>query len=101
MPNGHAGDDWFTDIVFHGLPTFSPKADDLIKEIAASDKAPRPQALIGFVEGFLTAVSYEELGTRNEPTVGMEYRQLREGERERLEEGLRHICDMLKWGDGI
>ena len=33
MPNGKPGDHWYTDIVVHDLPVFSPEIAALIREI--------------------------------------------------------------------
>jgi hypothetical protein len=33
MPNGKPGDHPLTDVIIHGLPVYSPKADALVREI--------------------------------------------------------------------
>jgi hypothetical protein len=90
MPNGKPGDDWFTDIVGHGLPTFSAEADELIAEIAGADAEPRPSQLVALVDGFLEKVGHDELSSRGTAT-GMEYRNLRPEELHDLEQGLRDL----------
>lgn len=91
MPNGKPGDDWFTDIVSNGLPTFSPAVDALVVELNDLIPEARPPELIGLVKGFLAGIGYETLAQRNAPTVGMEYRQLSEIELARLEEALSEL----------
>jgi hypothetical protein len=90
VPNGKPGDDWFTDIVAHSLPTFSPEADRLISEIAAMSPEPRPSVLVALVDGLLATIGYDELASRG-TTVGMEYRNLRPSERAALERDLREL----------
>lgn len=42
MPNGKPGDHPYTDIVIHGRDVYSPRADSLIREVAAlSDEKAR------------------------------------------------------------
>ena len=90
MANGKAGDDWFTDIVGHGLPTFSPEADRLVLEVAASSAEPRPDRLISLVDGLLANIGYDALASRTS-AIGMEYRNLSPGEQRALEESLRRL----------
>jgi hypothetical protein len=94
MANGKPGDDWFTDVVAHGLPTFSVEADQLISEIAAMCAEPRPNELVSFVDGFLAKVGYDELASRG-TTIGMEYRKLRPDELRHLERVLRELRGRL------
>jgi hypothetical protein len=98
MPNGKAGDDWFTDIVAHDLPTFSPEADRLIVEIAANSPGSRHQALDSLVDEFLGSIGYEELASRG-THVGMEYRNLRPDERAALERKLQTLRDSISGAD--
>lgn len=35
MPNGKPGDNPLSDILWHGLPTYGPEIDDLVREIDA------------------------------------------------------------------
>ncbi|WP_193366719.1 hypothetical protein [Pelagibius marinus] len=52
MPNGKPGDHPFTDIVVHGRDVYSPKAAELVREIAnlADDKQRRALADLLFSE---------------------------------------------------
>jgi hypothetical protein len=52
MPNGKPGDHPYTDIVIHGRDVYSPRADNLIREIAAlsDEKARRDLANRLFAE---------------------------------------------------
>jgi hypothetical protein len=95
MPNGHAGDDWYTDIVSLGLPTLSPTADRLVAEVATLSGEPRHQPLISLVERHLDHIGYEELDSRTE-TVGMEWRSLTPDELAPLETELRSLRDQLR-----
>jgi hypothetical protein len=94
MPNGKAGDDWFTDIVAHGLPTFSAEADGLVSQIAGMSVEPRPSELITLVDGLLATVGYDELASRG-TIVGMQYRNLRPDELRELEQELADLRDRI------
>jgi hypothetical protein len=94
MPNGKPGDDWFTDVVAHSLPTFSDEADGLISQIAELSTESRPKELVSLVDGSLAEVGYDELASRGSK-VGMEYRNLRPNELRDLEQQLRELRDRL------
>jgi hypothetical protein len=88
VPNGKAGDHWYTDIVSHRLPTFSREVDALIinlDRIAAAGREytpwedPQRQRIERTVDGILDGIGHEELGSRSN-TIGMAYRNLTESE---------------------
>jgi hypothetical protein len=95
MPNGQVGDDWYTDIVSHGLPTLSPAVDRLVSEIATLSGEPHYRPLISVVDRHLQRIGYEELSSRAD-TVGMEWRNLTPGELAPLESELRSLADQLR-----
>jgi hypothetical protein len=95
MPNGKPGDDWFTDIVAHGLPTFAPNVDRLVRDIAAASGGTRYDPLDSLVNRHLDAIGHEELASRS-ATVGMEYRHLRPNELDLLEEDLQLLRAEIK-----
>jgi hypothetical protein len=98
MPNGKPGDDWYTDIVVHGLPTFSAQADRLVSEIAGPEGGPRYLPLVELVDGILAEVGLGTLAARS-PTVGVVYQNLKPDEVARLEEGLRALRSRLPPAD--
>ncbi|HXH96854.1 MAG TPA: hypothetical protein VNH40_06540 [Gaiellaceae bacterium] len=97
MPNGKPGDDWYTDIVVHGLPTFSAEADRLVSQIAGPKGGPRYQPLVVLVDGLLAEVGVDVLAARSS-TVGVVYRNLTPDELARLEAKLRTLRASLPPG---
>ena len=84
MPNGKAGDHWYTDVVSHRLPTFNRAIDDLVRELnelAAGSEAsaawnnPKRQQIESTVDAHLDRVGHDALAERGR-SVGMDYRNL-------------------------
>ncbi len=95
MPNGKAGDHWYTDIVGERLPRSLSEIDVLVRaldDLAADGKAaawdnPKRRQIERTVDAHLDRVGYDVLASRGQ-TIGMEYRNLTPGELAALEADL-------------